>query len=151
MQRGLLVAVCVVLSGCTGANPIAGEDGPLEIQAVPCDSALRYDDAAREVLIRDLATFQEWWPTHCDPPTPSLDFDTQVFVAVSTGGHTGYELSIESAKSEAGTIVVEVLETRPGRTCSVAQVITHPVATVAVSRVPGDLSVHYRQEVRDCD
>ena len=86
------------------------------------------------------------------PPVPAVDFTRDVVVVVATGRRAtaGYSIRVERVERVAGETTVRVVETSPGRTCVLAQVLTSPFDVVLIPRSALPLRFTEEQAVRDC-
>jgi hypothetical protein len=108
-------------------------------------------------VIRDPAEWGAFWNEvngHLTPipGLPAIDFSEQTVIAAimgerPSGGHT---IRIEEMLEDDGRLFAVVVETSPGPNCITTQVITSPVATVAVERVGREVEFVDRSETLEC-
>jgi hypothetical protein len=147
---GLLVAAC--------SSPTAPET--LAFQRLsPTASSFEIHSAIAErerLVIRDAGAWVAFWTRmHAsgspEPPRPAVDFSTEMIVAVGMGArHTGgFQITMPSAKVEAGVLVIDVVSQSPGASCFVTQAVTHPVDLARVQRF-ADVRFEERDTVFNC-
>jgi hypothetical protein len=111
----------------------------------------------RQDFINSLAQWQAYWrEVHAGlatlPPLIPVDFTQSSVVAVSLGQQstTGFGLKITNiTSSEAGT-TVDLTESTPTITCSVAQTITNRYVIVRTPKLIGPVSFRITSEKRHC-
>ncbi|MEJ7609352.1 MAG: protease complex subunit PrcB family protein [Bryobacteraceae bacterium] len=92
-----------------------------------------------EVLVRDGHRWKELWDRHTadeEParPAPSLDFASEMVVAVFAGEKptSGYSIEVNAVESNNDELVVSVSERKPG--ASAMDVVTCPFHIVRINR-----------------
>lgn len=97
-------------------------------------------DDGLQTVARTAAEWNALWRRHApDRPQPKVDFAREMVAAVFMGSRpsAGFAITIIGTKEDAGGLVVEYRETRPGRDTLSAQVITSAYAIVALPRRDG--------------
>jgi hypothetical protein len=95
---------------------------------------------AAEVVIRTPAEWAALWKLHAPLATaPQVDFATNMVVGVFLGTKpsAGFDVEIVGVKSQAGDLIVEYVQTQPGRGTITAQMLTEPYHLVAVPKHAG--------------
>ncbi|HEX8391637.1 MAG TPA: protease complex subunit PrcB family protein [Longimicrobium sp.] len=84
---------------------------------------------------------------------PSIDFTTETVIVAAMGSRPtgGYGITVERAVRTEGEIVVEVVETSPGRGCMTTQALTAPVHAVRIARQTLPIRFVERKTVRECN
>jgi len=98
---------------------------------------------ATEVVVRTPAEWAELWKLHAPSATaPQVDFATNMVVGVFLGTKpsAGYDVEIVGVKAQAGDLIVEYVQTQPGRGTITAQMLTAPYHLVAVPKHAGHVS-----------
>jgi PrcB C-terminal len=99
-------------------------------------------DDARQVVVRTDAEWTKLWQQHSpDRKRPAVDFSKEMVVGVFMGSRStsGYSVSIGSAASMDGHLVVRYQESTPPRGAMTAQVLSFPYHLVAVPKATGDV------------
>ncbi len=111
-------------------------------------------ETPERLVLRDQPSLANLWQRlGSDAPPPEVDLARELVVAVASGAKPtgGHSISVGRAVLDDGTLVIEVLETAPARTCLTSQAFTQPVDVVAV---PADGVEKWRfverQEVGGC-
>ena len=166
MKRiALSLALAAAVAGC-GDGPgwmLAPERSEGAGEAV---SFRRLDDGARQfsaVVQRERLVIEtpEAWASAWAllqgtllpvPPVPAVDFTREAVVVVAMGRRptAGYSIRVDRVERLAGETTVRVVETSPGRTCVLAQVLTSPFDVVLIPRSALPLRFTEQQAVRDC-
>ncbi|MGH7525215.1 MAG: protease complex subunit PrcB family protein, partial [Gemmatimonadales bacterium] len=108
---------------------------------------------ARRMVIRDQASWSQFWPELRIGDQPQVDFTRNVVIAVAAGQHTsgGHEIAVERASFNDGELTVHVLETSPGPDCMTTAALTQPVDVVVVPAAGArSWSFVERREARSC-
>jgi hypothetical protein len=105
----------------------------------------------REPLVKLITTQNEWvelWKRHTallvpQPPSPAVDFETHVVVAIASGEKktSGYRIVIENVKAEGADVVVQYRETQPPPNSLALQVITQPFVMMKIAKPKGTVRV----------
>lgn len=108
------------------------------------------------LVIRDNAAWIAFWTRmnanhQPEPFRPAVDFSKEMIVAVAMGEREsgGYQITMPSARVEAGSLIVDVLSRSPGPTCVVTAAITQPVDLARVQRY-ADVRFEERDIVTTC-
>jgi hypothetical protein len=99
-------------------------------------------EEARQVVVRTAAEWNALWKQHAPQrPVPAVDFGREVVAAVFLGSRPsgGFAVQIVGTAPQAGTLVVQYRETKPGADAIAAQVITSPFQLVALPKADGDV------------
>jgi len=150
-------AICVVLALSCGGSPAA----PAQALQVTSVASFNTDGGAfpmeTTLAIRDQATWQHLWAqlnsTRIPAPAlPSIDFTTEMLVVAAMGPKPtgGYQIAINGATEQGGTVTVSVTATSPG-SCMVAQVLTSPVAVSKLPLRSGEVTFSIVRQVKNCD
>lgn len=86
------------------------------------------------------------------PPTPTIDFSTQMVLAYSIGlkGTSGYSLFAEGVYETASNVVVRIEQTVPAVGCPASTVINSPVLVLATERSPKPVEFHVMTKPLGC-
>jgi PrcB C-terminal len=98
----------------------------------------------RQVVVRTPAEWQALWKAHALDPSaklPSVDFGTKMVVGVFLGSKpsAGYDVEIVAVRTQEKELLVEYVQTEPGRGTMAAQILTEPFHLVAVNKHAGDV------------
>jgi hypothetical protein len=108
---------------------------------------------SRRLVIRDPATWSQFWSELGAGVRPDVDFSRDLVIAVASGERStgGHDIQVRSVARVGGGLRIEVLETSPGAGCITTAALTQPVDVVVVpaAGVTG-WSFIDRQLVRDC-
>jgi hypothetical protein len=97
-------------------------------------------DGPLQAVARSDAEWTALWKKHnFDRPAPSVDFSTDIIVAVFMGSRptAGFAVEIVSVATRDGGLVARYRETAPPRGTVTAQVLTAPYHIVAVPASAG--------------
>lgn len=123
---------------------------PSRLLAAGVATAGSYVSGDREVVIRDQAAWASFYAEHIRgygarpprPTPPSVDFNTEMVVAVSLPrGTTGYSVGLDRVSTDWRRITVEYTEVRPEVGAAIP---TKPFIFVAVPRSPLPVSFLHR-------
>ena len=134
------------------AAPAAPADSAVEIRRIGrwVSSSIR---GSRRLVIRDPATWSQFWSELGAGVRPDVDFSRDLVIAVASGERStgGHDIQVRSVARVGGGLRIEVLETSPGAGCITTAALTQPVDVVVVpaAGVTG-WSFIDRQLVRDC-
>ncbi len=140
----LIVVLGIGTAGCQAAA--SPDDNPSLIEQRPVTPFVHelytgFNQPVRTV-VRDSRQWADVWASTFlarteHPRRPSIDFSKEMVIVAAQGNQrsSGYDISIDSVASSAGTIVVNVTTTSPGERCVVLAVITSPIAMVRVPRL----------------
>ena len=149
--------------GCaTGGTPAAGgtapayeatgAEGDLDVRRLGTWAQSPYQARERQV-IRNAEELERLWARLGAQDGPEVDFATDLVVVAAAGQRPsgGYDIDVRRAELANGRLLVEVLETEPGRNCVVTMALTQPVTVVALraARAEGWEFVE-RRETREC-
>lgn len=83
---------------------------------------------------------------------PAIDFASEMVIVAAMGGRPtgGYRITVERAVRTASEVVVEVVETSPGRSCGTTQALTAPVHAVRIARQDVPVRFVERKAVHEC-
>ena len=164
---GVLVVLggCDSLSGTDEATDFAVEmtsetlnTGGVSIEEIDRGQYGDIVDGTREVLRDEQAYAALWERLHADggsvPDRPTVDFDTQIVIAVVLGQRPngGYSVAVDEVlTTESGTpIQVRFTERIPGDGCAVTQALTSPYVLATVETDGGEVTFEGREETRPC-
>jgi hypothetical protein len=109
-----------------------------------------------ELVVRSDAAWQAAWASlgaaRRGERSPAVDFRREMVLVVATGTRPtgGWSIAVERATLAAGALHVDLVESSPGPTCLVTQMLNHPAAAVAVPRADGPVTFSRRTAVRAC-
>jgi hypothetical protein len=113
--------------------PSAPADSAVEIRRIGrwVSSSIR---GARRLVIRDPATWSQFWSELGAGVRPEVDFSRDLVIAVASGERVsgGYDIQVWSVGRAGGELRIEVLETSPGAGCLTTAALTQPVDVVVV-------------------
>ena len=133
-MRGSVAVSCVLLTAMAAAQ------GP----QVPFTSIAKGDasgqQTARQVTVRTDAEWQSLWKDHA--PTakaPRVDFAREMVAGIFLGTKpsTGHDVEILGVRAQENDLVVEYVQTQPGRGTMSAQILTEPFHLVTVPKHTG--------------
>jgi hypothetical protein len=89
---------------------------------------------SRRLVIRDSATWSQFWSELGAGVQPQVDFSRDLVIAVASGEQSsgGYDIRIQRVSREGGELRIEVLETSAGPECMTTAALTQPVDVVMV-------------------
>ncbi len=90
---------------------------------------------ARRLVIRDQATWSQFWSELGAGVRPDVDFGRDLVIAVASGERAsgGHDIAVQRVGRTGGELRIEVLETSPGPNCMNTAALTQPVDVVVVS------------------
>jgi hypothetical protein len=90
---------------------------------------------ARRLVIRDPATWTQFWSELGAGVRPEVDFSQDVVIAVASGERSsgGHDIEVREVTRAGGQLRISVLETYPGQGCMTTAALTQPVDVVAVN------------------
>ena len=94
----------------------------------------------RQVAVRSAAEWGALWKENgANAPLPAVDFSREMVVGVFLGSRptAGYGVEIVRAVGNAGSFIVEYVETRPSRDAVTAQILTSPYHLAAIPKHDG--------------
>ena len=100
-------------------------------------------EAPRQVIVRTAAEWSALWKEHGDSgQPPTVDFARDMVVGVFAGGRptAGYGVEIIRAVGNSGVLLVEYVETAPGRGAITAQILTAPYHLAAIPKHDGEVT-----------
>lgn len=107
--------------------------------------------------IDNTAEWAEFWARHKSnmlpiPAAPAIDFSQYSVIAVIDEEHGtgGFGLEVEAVLDQGDRLDVLASGTEPGRTCFVAQVVTHPFHIILIDKTPIPPQIVQSTTVRDC-
>jgi hypothetical protein len=89
---------------------------------------------ARQLVIRDAATWSQFWSELGAGVRPQVDFGRDLVIAVASGERSsgGHDIEVQKVTRSGGELRIEVLRTAPGKDCMTTQALTQPVDVVMV-------------------
>jgi protease stability complex PrcB-like protein len=99
-------------------------------------------DAPRQVVVRTTSEWADLWKAHGGAGSPpAVDFSREMVVGLFLGTKptAGYNVQIVRTVGNADVVMVEYVETSPGRGALTAQVLTAPYHLAAVPRHDGEV------------
>jgi hypothetical protein len=155
---GALLALGLVVA-CSDLNSGGPEEAPLPVEQVDTldlSIGTGISDPMREV-IRTEPDWQAFWTqyqSNMSPaqPAPTIDFGQRMVIVAAMGSRPtgGFTIRIESVAQNGNGYDVGVVETSPGSSCIVTQMVTAPVAGVVVPVADGDVHFSERKTVHEC-
>lgn len=143
----------LALGACTLDEPADSDESESRVLVEYFDAQSHYPEPARWV-IRDPAAWEQAWLqlSGNERPLPAVDFEREMVLVAAMGERntSGYEIAIEKVSEDADGIHVEVLESSPGPSCGVFDVLTAPVTMVAVPRTDSAVVWVERSRTLDC-
>ncbi len=124
--------------------PSPAPEGPAAAPAAPADSAVEIRRigrwvsssirGSRRLVIRDPATWSQFWSELGAGVRPDVDFSRDLVIAVASGERStgGHDIQVRSVARVGGGLRIEVLETSPGAGCITTAALTQPVDVVVV-------------------
>jgi hypothetical protein len=110
---------------------------PVEIQRIGrwVSSGIK---GARRLVIRDAATWAQFWSELGAGVRPEVDFSRDLVVAVASGERTsgGHDIAVEEVTRSGGDLRITVVETAPGAECMTTAALTQPVDVVKMAPEP---------------
>jgi hypothetical protein len=107
---------------------------PVEIQRIGrwVSSGIK---GARRLVIRDAATWAQFWSELGAGVRPEVDFSRDLVVAVASGERTsgGHDIAVEEVTRSGGDLRITVVETAPGAECVTTAALTQPVDVVKLA------------------
>jgi hypothetical protein len=96
----------------------------------------------RQVTIRSAAEWAALWKENgANAPLPVIDFSREMVVGVFLGSRpAGYGVEIVKAVGNAGTMVVQYVESGPPRGTVTAQILTAPYHLAAIPKHDGEVT-----------
>ncbi len=87
---------------------------------------------SRRLVIRDPATWAQFWSELGAGIRPEVDFGRDLVVAVASGERAsgGHDIEVRSVRRAGGELRIEVLETSPGARCLASAALSQPVDVV---------------------
>ena len=89
---------------------------------------------ARQLVIRDPATWSQFWSELGAGVRPQVDFGRDLVIAVASGERSsgGHDIEVQRVTRSGGELRIEVLRTSPGKDCMSTAALTQPVDVVMV-------------------
>jgi hypothetical protein len=89
---------------------------------------------SRRLVIRDSATWSQFWAELGAGVRPKVDFGRDLVIAVASGERStgGHDILVQRVGRSGGELRIEVLETSPGTDCMTTAALTQPVDVVVV-------------------
>jgi hypothetical protein len=89
---------------------------------------------ARQLVIRDPATWSQFWSELGAGVQPKVDFGRDLVIAVASGERSsgGHDIEVQRVTRSGGELRIEVLRTSPGANCVTTAALTQPVDVVLV-------------------
>jgi hypothetical protein len=89
---------------------------------------------ARQLVIRDAATWSQFWSELGAGVRPQVDFGRDLVIAVASGERSsgGHDIEVQRVTRSGGELRIEVLRTSPGESCMNTAALTQPVDVILV-------------------
>jgi hypothetical protein len=148
----------VVIGGALVACPPASAIPP--VQTVSFRTVAKGDGSSSAISRRESLTIKGeprwrklWDAFGGGSEPPEIDFSSQMLIAVTQGRQPsgGHKIRIARIERTRAGWLVKVVETRPGRGCVVAGVITSPYHVVRVPRSTQRVRFERRRTEQSCD
>jgi hypothetical protein len=118
-------------AGPAARDTASGQVAELEIRRIGrwISSGIK---GARQLVIRDAATWSQFWSELGAGVQPEVDFGRDLVIAVASGERTsgGHEIEVQRVTRSGGELRIEVLKTSPGPDCMTTAALTQPVDVV---------------------
>ena len=111
----------------------------------------------RRMVIGSASEWEEFWnefagvivPT---PDPPVIDFETRMVIVAAMGARAtgGYTIAIDEVSEGEDGVTTRVIETSPGASCLLTQLITAPVTAVSVTRHEGSAVFVEETNTEEC-
>jgi hypothetical protein len=154
MKHVLRALALVVVAGCSSTPPNAPD--PIVVAHITPQYRGQTSGLTEpgRLVIRDATTFVRVWRRAfgTGQPLPSIDFGRRMVIVASMGTQPtgGFSILVSDVSTEAGTIVVGVVNQVPGPNCVVTDSQTSPVDFVLVSALRGTVEFRERTGIDDC-
>jgi hypothetical protein len=89
---------------------------------------------SRRLVIRDPATWSQFWSELGAGVQPKVDFGRNLIIAVASGERSsgGHDIAVQKVSRSGGELRIEVLETSPGPECVTTSALSQPVDVVMI-------------------
>jgi hypothetical protein len=89
---------------------------------------------SRRLVIRDPATWSQFWSELGAGVQPKVDFSRNLIIAVASGERSsgGHDIAVQKVSRSGGELRIEVLETSPGPECVTTSALSQPVDVVMI-------------------
>ena len=89
---------------------------------------------SRQLVIRDPATWSQFWSELGAGVRPEVDFSRDLVIAVASGERSsgGHDIEVQRVTRSGGELRIEVLRTSPDSSCMTTAALTQPVDVVMV-------------------
>lgn len=165
----LLIALASFACGADSALPSGSDENPAEpppsenqalsFEVIPEVHGTQISSIRdrRRTVIRTAKEWQEFWDeftaaTIPPPELPAIDFAARMVIVAAMGERTtgGYSIAIEDVTEGDDGVTARVVETSPGASCLLSQVITAPVTAVSVTRREGSVTFDEDTQTQQC-
>jgi hypothetical protein len=109
------------------------------------------------LVVRDSAHWERVWSrlaARVGPrePTPAVDFGREMIIVVAMGERRsgGFDVDIDSIRSNGRELLVYVTEETPGEFCGTTAALTTPAGLARLRRVGLPVRFVERKEIREC-
>ncbi len=157
-RRTFLTGLSVVVGSVSCTGPTVPSDAEPVPHVVLADEIRSGVHERARMVIRDEASFEEFWneltaPTrpHGSVPLPEIDFSRQTVIAAAMGtrGSSGFSIAIDGVYRKSSKLYVAVHEHEPLH-CTVLTVGTNPVVAIAVEFNAGEVVFVEEHTVHEC-
>ncbi|MGI5524691.1 protease complex subunit PrcB family protein [Micromonospora sp. CA-259024] len=152
---GMAMVMIALMAGCTRSAGEAGE--PVEFRALAEDYDDGGDHSSGLFVVRTQPEWEQRWQgltiRHTPPPPPpAVDWTTEmvIFYVLGTKPSGGYSVRIDEISARDGRLAVRVEESRPGRSCATAAVLTNPLDVVATRASDAPIEVDLDSDSHRC-
>ena len=105
-------------------------------------------------VIKSQTAWQALWEalSITDGPTPAVDFNAKMIIAIFQGqkGTGGYEIEVTKILERENYIEVFAKETSPGVNCGADAVITSPYHIVELNKSDKEVTFTFEQKITNC-
>jgi len=85
-------------------------------------------------------------------PLPKIDFENNEVYVITMGEQTsgGYNIKVESVVETKKEVVVNIIESKPGKTCVTTSVMTYPYQLFTIPKTKKSLRFNWVEKVYEC-
>ncbi|SIN30761.1 protease complex subunit PrcB family protein [Micromonospora cremea] len=148
---GMAMVMAISMAGCTGSD---GE--PVGFRAL-ADDDVSDAHVAGLFVVRTQPEWEQRWQglmaMRGQPSAPpAVDWTTEmvIFYVLGTRPSGGYSVRIDEISKRDGRLTVRVEESRPGGSCSAADVLTNPFHAVATPASDASVEVDLDADTHRC-
>jgi hypothetical protein len=149
MHTQRIVALLLLLAGCSGESTPTGTNGPVPTIQVYKSKASAITGRRAEIVSRQSRWVEVWDEITANvspkPAIPVVDFDNVLLIFAAGGelANSCTDIRIESVTRIDGALAVSILEERRPN-CSCPAILIHPVHVVSAPRAATNASFEFR-------